>query len=631
MAATQNFLTRIAAAPLVFDGAMGTMIYQQGVFINACYDELSVRQADLILEIHRQYAQAGADVIETNTFGANRLKLAAYGLADQVGPINRAGVRLARQAAGSDDVCVAGSVGPCLPPDQPVDKAAVAAIREAFDEQLAALAAEGVDLIVLETFDRIAELQLGAAAAKKLGLAVVASFTIRADHGPMMGLSPEEFAAQRLQDDPNVDVIGLNCGNGPAGILELLPGVMANTRKPVVVMPNAGGPRELGGRMLYLNSPEYFTEYAKRYIEMGVRGVGGCCGTTPLHIRMAARAIKTMSGVKQHVRIATAAAAPAPAATGSGPGGAAKAAKPVQVVATKDKGRFAARLVAGQRVTSVEILPPRTGAGLEQFLQRCRQLHAAGVDAVNIPDGPRATARISVLMSALAVLQQTPLEPIPHYCCRDRNLIGMQSDILGGSALGLTNWLIITGDPPKLGDYPDATAVFDLDSIGLTQLISALNHGYDAAGLAVEPPTGILIGVGANPVALEMNREIDRFRAKIDAGAEYAITQPVFDADALLRFLDRVEERGPGIPVLAGIYPLTSFRNAEFMNNHVPGVVVPQDILTRMSRCTTKEDGLKVGVEIAREIAARIAPRTAGLQASAPFGKIEIALEVLAE
>jgi methionine synthase / methylenetetrahydrofolate reductase(NADPH) len=622
MAATQDFLTRIAAAPLVFDGAMGTMIYQEGVFINACYDELSVRQADLILEIHRQYAQAGADVIETNTFGANRMKLAAFGLADQVAAINRAGVRLARQAAGAADVYVAGSVGPCLPPDQPVDKSAVAAIREAFDEQLAALAAEGVDLIVLETFDRIAELQLGAATAKKLGLAVVASFTIRADHGPMMGLSPEEFASQRLQDDPNVDVIGLNCGNGPAGILELLPGVMANTRKPVVVMPNAGGPRELGGRMLYLNSPEYFTEYAKRYIEMGVRGVGGCCGTTPLHIRMAARAIKTMSGVKQHVRIATAA----------GPGGAAgieRTAKPAQVVATKDKGRFAARLAAGQRVTSVEILPPRTGAGLEQFLQRCRQCHAAGVDAVNIPDGPRATARISVLMSALAVLQRTPIEPIPHYCCRDRNLIGMQSDILGGAALGLTNWLIITGDPPKLGDYPDATGVFDVDSIGLTQLINALNHGYDAAGLAVEPPTGILVGVGANPVAVEMNREIDRFRAKIDAGAEYAITQPVFDADALLRFLDRVQEHGSGIPVLAGIYPLTSFRNAEFMNNHVPGVVVPKDILARMSRCTTKEDGLKVGVEIAREIAARIAPRTAGLQASAPFGKIEIALDVL--
>ena len=274
MAGKQDFLQRIAAAPLVFDGAMGTMIYQQGVFINACYDELSVRQGELILEIHRQYADAGADVLETNTFGANRMKLAAYGLADQVEAINRAGVRLARQAAG-DEAYVGGSVGPCLPPDQPVERSLTAAVREAFDEQVAALAAEGVDLVVLETFDRIAELQIAAAAAKKAGLPVLASFTIRADHAPMMGLSPEEFATQRLNDDPNVDAIGLNCGTGPAGILELLPGVMGNTRKCVVVMPNAGGPRELGGRMLYLNSHEYFTEYAKRFIEMGVRGVGG--------------------------------------------------------------------------------------------------------------------------------------------------------------------------------------------------------------------------------------------------------------------------------------------------------------------------------------------------------------------
>jgi len=395
--------------------------------------------------------------------------------------------------------------------------------------------------------------------------------------------------------------------------------VLGVATKPVIVMPNAGGPRELGGRMLYLNSPEYFTEYAKRYIEMGARGVGGCCGTTPRHIRMAARAIKGLSGVKRHVAVA------------SRPADEKATALAAKALATRDKGRFAAKLCDGQIVTSVEILPPRTGAGLGKFLTRCRQCADAGVDAINIPDGPRATARISVMASALAMLQQTDIEPIPHYCCRDRNLIGMQSDILGGYAMGLRNWLIITGDPPKLGDYPDATGVFDLDAIGLTQLVHGLNHGYDAAGLPVDPPTGILIGVGANPVAVEMKRELDRFGAKIDAGAEYAITQPVFDVEALLGFCDEVAKHPRPIPIVAGLYPLVSFRNADFMNNHVPGVVVPSAVLDRMNRCKTKEEGIEAGIEIACDIRRSLAGRVAGFQVSAPFGRIDVALKVLAD
>jgi homocysteine S-methyltransferase len=332
---------------------------------------------------------------------------------------------------------------------------------------------------------------------------------------------------------------------------------------------------------------------------------------------MAARAIKGLSGVKQHIPVATA------------PADATRATPPDRIVPTARKSRFGAKLAAGEKVTSVEILPPRTGAGLEAFLERCRRCHAAGIDAVNIPDGPRATARISVLISALAVLQQTDIEPVPHYCCRDRNLLGMQSDLLGGFAAGLANWLIITGDPPKLGDFPDATGVFDVDSIGLTQVIYGLNHGYDAAGKPLDLPTAILIGVGANPVAVEMKREIDRYFAKIDAGAEYAVTQPIFDADALLRFLDRTGKHHRTIPVVAGIYPLLSLRNAEFMNEHVPGVVVPEAVLERMGRCKTKEDGVRAGIEIARRIRDRIAGSVAGFQASAPLGKIDIALAVL--
>jgi len=619
MATKGDFLERIARAPLVFDGAMGTMIYERGVFINACYDELCLTRPELILTIHQEYVEAGADVIESNTFGANRMKLAAFGLADKVEAINRAGIRLARRAAG-DEALVAASVGPCLDADKPYEPRLAEEMAQAFAEQFAAIADEGADLVVLETFDKLAELQVAAKAAAALGLTVVASFTVRPEQGRMMGLEPETFAAQQLQADANVQAIGMNCGTGPAGYLDRLARVLAVATKPVIVMPNAGGPRELGGRMLYLNSPEYFTEYAKRYVEMGARGVGGCCGTTPQHIRMAARAIKNLSGVKQHVAVASRGCDEAKAS--------ALAAK---ALATRDKGRFAAKLCAGQVVTSVEILPPRTGAALGSFLDNCRQCADAGVDAVNIPDGPRATARISVLCSALAVLQQTGIEPIPHYCCRDRNLIGMQSDILGGFAMGLSNWLIITGDPPKLGDYPDATGVFDLDAIGLTRLVHGLNHGYDAAGLPVDPPTGILIGVGANPVAVEMKRELDRFRAKIDAGAEYAITQPIFDVEALLAFRDEVARHPRPIPILAGLYPLVSFRNADFMNNHVPGVVVPKPILDRMSRCKTKPDGIEAGIEIAREIRRALTGRVAGFQVSAPFGRIDVALKVLAD
>ncbi len=616
MSRSTVFLDRLAEAPLIYDGAMGTMIYRRGVFVNACYDELCLRQPELIRGIHRDYVEAGADVVETNTFGANRVKLAAYGLADKVGDINAAAVELA-QSVAEGGLLVVGSVGPCLEPDETFDHDRAEELRKAFAEQTAALAEAGVDAIMLETFDTLLELQLAAEEARKTDLPVVASFTIRPEHGPVMGQPPAEFAAGQLELDDNVDVVGINCGTGPAGVLEMLPQIVGATDKPVIAMPNAGGPRELGGRMLYLNSPEYFTEYAKRYIETGVRGVGGCCGTTPQHIRMASRAVKTLSGVKQHVEIA-----PPPPEDDE---------REIEPIPTAEKCAFGAKLVAGEPVTSVELLPPRTGGGLAGFLDKCRQCDEAGIDAVNIPDGPRATARISVLLSALAVLRETEIEPIPHYCCRDRNLIGMQSDLLGGYASGLRNWLIITGDPPKLGDYPDATGVFDVDAIGLAQLADALNHGFDAAGEPVDPPTGILIGVGANPVAVEMDREVERYRAKIAAGAEYAITQPIFDGDALLRFMDRVSGFERQLPIIVGLYPLISFRNADFMNNHVPGVHVPDEVLDRMKACRTKEEGIEVGVQISREIHEHVRDAVAGCQASAPLGKIDAALAVLAE
>jgi len=606
----RNILERMKESPLLFDGAMGTMIYERGVFINTCYDELCLSNPKLISQIHREYVEAGADVIETNTFGANRVMLRPYGLADKAEAINRQAVRLAREAAG-DSVFVAAAVGPCLRPDQIIPEEHVAEVESAFAEQLGALAAEGVDLVVFETFTHLKELQVGARTAMRLGLPVLASFVLNERVETAVGTRAEAMA-RTLSADENVDLVGINCGVGPAGVFEALQAILPVTTKPVVVMPNAGLPRDIAGRMIYLTSPEYFTEYAKKYIEMGVRGVGGCCGTTPAHIRMASRAVKSLSGVKKHVKV-RAYAQQEPL---------------VHVVPTGKKSRLAGKLIAGEKATSVEIVPPRS-CDMTEMLAKVRRCAEAGVDAINIPDGPRASARISPMIAALTLHREVGIEPILHYCCRDRNLIGMQSDLLGGYAAGIANFLIITGDPPKIGDYPDVTGVFDVDAIGLTQVAANLNRGYDIGGNPISPPTGILIGVGANPCAVDLEREIDRYFRKIDAGAEFAITQPVFDVEALLRFLDRVERHSRRIPIIAGIWPLISYKNAEFMNNEVPGVVVPREVLDRMARCRSKEEGHRVGIEIARKIIEQISPRVNGFQVSAPLGNVETALAVL--
>jgi methionine synthase / methylenetetrahydrofolate reductase(NADPH) len=597
-------------APLVFDGGMGTVIYDRGVFINTCYDELCLTNPKLILQIHRDYVEAGAEVIETNTFGANPIKLKAYGLADRTEAINRAAVKLAREAAGKD-IFVAGSVGPCTESNQRMPDAFAAEAEIAFRTQMAALAAEGVDLFLLETFSGQNELLLAARVAKEFGAPVLASFVLNERGETALGTRAEAMASA-LNADGNVDIVGINCGTGPSGVFDALLVVLPHTVKPVVVMPNAGLPREISGRVMYLTSPEYFTEYAKKYIELGVRGVGGCCGTTPAHIRTMARAVKSLSGVKRHVDV-----------------------KPVirqeplvYAVPPERKSRLAAKLLSGQAVASVELLPPKS-SDMTSLLAKARQCADAGVDAINIPDGPRASARVSPMIAALTILQQVGIEPILHYCCRDRNLIGMQSDLLGGYAAKLANFLIITGDPPKLGEYPDVTGVFDVDSIGLVQVASNLNRGVDIGGNPIDPPTGIFIGVGANPCAVDLEREIERYFRKIDAGAEFAITQPVFDAEALFSFLDRVGSYRRTIPVLAGVWPLISYKNAEFMNNEVPGVVVPKAILQRMSRCRTREDGRKAGIEIARGIVEKIRGRVDGFQVSAPLGHVETALAVL--
>lgn len=611
----RDILKQLSERPLVFDGAMGTMIYSKGVFINTCYEHLCITNPALISEIHQEYVDAGADVVETNSYGANRIKLEAYGLADQLEAINRASVKLAREAAG-DDVLVAGSVGPVLKSGENYPDFRHSEILnmfcDVFQEQMAVLADEGIDFFLLETFTHVQEAKLAAKIAASFGLPVFVSLTVGKDGETRRGTKIERLI-DALDKDKHIDGIGINCGIGPSAAYSMAERALPRTEKPVIILPNAGVPQEVEGRLIYMSTPEYFTEYAKNMIQLGARGIGGCCGTTPAHIEEMAKSIKSLSGVKKHIKIDRFTA---------------EETLDVTVVPLEEKCNFAAKLARGEKVTSIEITPPRS-IDLNPMLDKCRTCKEAGIDAINIPDGPRASARISPMVAALAIEREVGIETVLHYCCRDRNLIGMQSDLLGGFAAGLSNYLVITGDPPKLGDYPDSTAVFDVDAVGLTQVVNNLNHGVDVGGNAINPPTGILIGVGANPCAVEPEKELKHFLNKIEAGAEYAITQPIFDPEALLRFLDRVEETGNSIPVVAGVWPLVSFRNAEFLSTEVPGVEVPQKILDRMSKAKTKEDGRKIGIEIAREICEQISERVAGFQVSAPFGIVDIALQVL--
>ena len=606
-----NLIEAITKKPLVIDGAMGTVIYDKGIFINTCYEHLCVSHPELILNIHRDYVNAGADIIETNSFGANRIKLQAYGLSDQLELINRSAVKLAREST-TENQWVVGSVGPCLESNQHYNPSQNDELQSIFYEQFSILADEGVDAFFLETFTHSREVLLAAEIAKTFKLPVFSSVTVGKDGETRKG-EKIEMIISSLNKCESIDGVGINCGLGPAAALSIAERAIPHTSKPFIVMANAGLPQEVSGRLIYMSTPEYFSEYSKKLIEIGARAVGGCCGTTPDHIKTMSKQVKSLSGVKEHIEIKTKIEKKQPTSS---------------IITIEKKCKFGSKLFRGEKVTSIEITPPRS-IDLKPMLEKCRQCKEAGIDAINIPDGPRASARISPMVAALAIEKEVGIETVLHYCCRDRNLIGMQSDLLGGYAGGLRNYLIITGDPPKLGDYPNSTAVFDVDSVGLTQVVRNLNHGVDVGGNIINPPTGILIGVGANPCTVDKKREINHFINKVNAGAEYAITQPIFDANALIKFLDEIELKGSNIPIIAGIWPLVSLRNAEFLKNEVPGVEVPDEILKRMSEAKTKEEGRALGIKIVKEIRDQISDRVAGFQVSAPFGITELALQVL--
>lgn len=603
------FLTKIKDTPLIFDGAMGTVIYEKGIFLNACYDELNLTNPDLIKSIHQSYVDAGADVILTNTFGANRIKLEKYGLADKVKEINIAGVKLARST--SEDVYVLASIGSNLSSGEILTSENLERIKASYKEQISILVDAGVDGIIFETFFDVEELLLASSIAKEFDIPVIASMTLTKEMETPRGLSIVT-ALKKLDKSQSVDILGLNCSIGPHAMLSAVEKVIGSISKPLVVQPNAGHPQKRDGRMIYLSTPEYFTSYCKNYINLGVMGVGGCCGTNVEHIKEMARTIKALTGVKKHVEISKIEVQNTN----------------IVVTPTIEKSNFAKKLFSeSEKAISIEITPPRS-VDLTPMLEKVQKCKDVGVDAINIPDGPRASARISPMVAGVMIEQKIGIEVILHYCCRDRNLIGMQSDILGGYAAGIKNYLVITGDPPKLGNYPQATAVFDVDAVGLTKVIHNLNRGEDIAGNEINPPTSILIGVGANPCAINLENEIKHFYNKIDAGAEYVMTQPVFDADTLLRFID-ITSKYKQIPVVAGIWPLVSLKNALFLKNEVPGVEIPDRIIERMEKANTKEDALKIGIEIAHEIKQKIDSSVQGYQISAPFGKVDLAINII--
>ena len=605
-----NFLARVKQSPILCDGAMGTLLYAKGIFINRSYDELNLSQPELIRGIHHDYLQAGAEVIETNTFGANSIRMARHSMADKVKDINRAGARLAREAAKSFDVWVAGSVGPLGTRIEPLGKTSYQEARDAFREQIEALIEGGVDLLILETFGYLEEIHQAMSAVRDVSatIPIVAQVTIDEDGNCLDGSDPETFAPKLAEW--GADVIGCNCSVGPVAMLDAMERVRAASSLPLAAQPNAGIPRSVDGRNIYLCSPEYMASYARKFVAAGVKLVGGCCGTTPDHIRVMKAALR--------VGEARGKAATAQVTTHAAP-------TSVPAVPIEKRSPLGAKLARGEFVTMVEIVPPK-GIDVRKEVEGARFLKSVGIDAVNIPDSPRASAKMSNLALSLLIQRDVGLDAILHFTCRDRNVLCIQSDLLGAAAVGIRNLICITGDPPKMGNYPDATAVFDVDAIGLVNIVRNLNHGLDLGSNPIGTGTGFVIGVGANPGLTDMDEEIRRFEYKVQAGAEYVVTQPVFDLRLLENFLRRIEHCR--IPVIAGIWPLVSVRNAEFMKNELR-VSVPDSILERMARAQTPEAARAEGVAIAREMLIAARQTVQGAQISAPMGRYSSAVDVL--
>ncbi len=602
----EPFLQRLEKRIVVCDGAMGTMLYSKGISLKRCFDELNLTMPQAVKEVHLGYVKAGAEVIETNTFGATRFRLQKFDLGDKVREINLAGARLAREVAG-DDLYVAGSVGPLGIRLEPLGPTSLEEAREAFREQIEVLVEGGVDLIIVETMTDLNEAHQALLAARDAGsLPVVVQMTIQDEGATPTGTQPEDFTRQL--DAWGADLIGINCSVGPAGVLGALERMAVVTARKLSAQPNAGLPRTIEGRNFYLSSPEYMASYARRFIQAGARLVGGCCGTTPEHIRAIKAAVRLLSPRRARTTVEVSR----------------RAVRPLEPTPIEKRSRLAEKLLHGEFPILAEIVPPK-GCDPTKEIEGAQYLITHGVDAVNVPDGTGATARMSALTLAAVLERRVGVEVLLHYSSRDRNVLTIQSDLLGAHALGLRNILVLTRDTAQYSTILES-AVFEVDAIGLVNIVNNLNRGLDVGGNPLGTQTAFLVAVGANPYALNLDEELRRFEYKVEAGANLAVTQPVFDVKSLERFLKRIESFG--IPVVASIWPITSYRNAEFMNNEVPGVSVPPEIMERMRKADTGERARAEGVRIAQETLREIRELVQGAQIAAPFGRYAMAAEV---
>lgn len=599
---------------ILLGGSTGTLLYEKGIFINRSFEEVNLSQPELVLQIHSDFINSGAQIISTNTWGANSLKLKSFGLESKMAELNIAGAKIARKAAQTQ-CWVAGNIGPLGVRIEPWGPTSLDEAKGVFKEQASALLKGGVDIFILEGFPDLSEIHQAILAIKELGdIPIIAMMSVNEEGNSLYGTEPEWFI--RKLDEWGADVVGVDGGNGPAPMLEILKKLTKSTLKPIILYPNAGQPRMVDGRFIYMASPEYMGEFARQALLKGARLLGGSSGTSPSHTKIMSGAIRqakafdrSRSQIKVtdlteqnilHVHTST-------------------VPRPLQ-------SNWSQKIADGKFVVSIELLPPK-GLETEKILERSKICKDHHIDAINIPDGPRASARMSSLATACIIERDIGIETILHYACRDRNLLGIQSDLLGAAGLGIKNILCITGDPPKMGPYPNATAVFDIDAIGLVNMVTRLNTGLDLGGSSIGRPTCMSVGVGANPVASDIEKEKSRFRYKVEAGAEWAITQPVFDSESLFRFLEFSSQFK--IPIIAGIWPLKSVRNAEFMANEVPGVYVPKQVLERMRKCKTVEEQMNEGILIAKELIDEIKSSIQGLQISAPLGMVDFALKLL--
>lgn len=602
------FLERLRRAPLLGDGAMGTQLHVRGISFERSFDELNLTEPKIVEEIHRAYISAGAQVVETNTFGANPIKLARHGLEHRVRDINLKAVKLARDAREitGESVFVAGSVGPIGQQLEPIGRVTIAQATAAFEQQIAALLEGGADLLVLETFTNLPELLAAVTAAKRTSdLPIVAQMTFAEDGLTLSAEEPQQVAS--ALEKAGVDVIGVNCGVGPQVALQVLETMRRHTALPLSGQPNAGLPARVEGRFFYFATPEYFATFAREAADLGVAYIGGCCGTTPAHIAAMRSALKPASTHPQAQAVRSQPAIAIDLTAGE------------QVPPTP----LAERLAKNLFVVSVEIDPPR-GLNPAKCIAGARLVKDAGADAVNIGDSPMARVRMSALSLAL-MIQQIGIDTLIHFTSRDKNLMALQAELIGAHALGIRNIIALTGDPPRIGDYPSATGVWDVDSIGLIKILRQLNEGYDWLGTSIGKPANFTIACAVNPAAEDLANELDRFRQKIDAGAHLAMSQPLYDRPTLEHFFERT---GPlPIPFLLGVLPLQSSRHAEFMHNEVPGIVIPQSLRDRMRKAG--ENGIAEGLAQSRELLAETKDLVQGVYLMPSFGRYEVVAELV--